>query len=191
MPTDRTNVTAVLEALRRGDAEAFDALLGLLYRDLRRIAGGYFRDEREGHTLQPTALVHEAYLRLVEQQGTHWQSRAHFLNAAAQVMRRILVDHARARGANKRGGAGVRVVLDEAVAGAPERGPDLLALDDALRKLEKADPRLGRVVELRYFGGLTTKEAAEVLGVSIATVEREWATARAWLRVELGKVARP
>ena len=189
MTTRRTDVTALLEELRNGNAEAFEALLALLYKDLRRIAGSYFRAEREGHTLQPTALVHEAYLRLVEHPDARWESRAHFLNAAAQVMRRILVDHTRARQAGKRGGAEVRVVLDEALASAPERDLDLVALDDALTKLAKTDLRLSRVVELRYFGGLTTKEVAEVLGVSVATVEREWATARAWLRVELGRGA--
>jgi RNA polymerase sigma factor (TIGR02999 family) len=191
MTAGRNDVTAALEGLRKGDEKAFDALLALLYKDLRRIAGGYFKAERGDHTLQPTALVHEAYMRLVRQPDAWWESRAHFLNAAAQAMRRILVDHARARQADKRGGADVRVVLDESLAGAPERDLDLVALDDALARLAKADPRLSRVVELRYFGGLTTKEAAEVLGVSVTTVEREWVTARAWLRVELGKQARP
>jgi len=191
MTTRRTNATALLEALHNGDSQAFEALLALLYKDLRRVAANCFRGEREGHTLQPTALVHEAYLRLVEQHDARWESRAHFLNAAAQVMRRILIDHARARQADKRGGAGVRVTFDDALAGAPERDLDLLALDDALASLAKSDVRLSRVVELRYFGGLTTKEAAEVLGVSVATVERDWATARAWLRVELRRGERP
>jgi RNA polymerase sigma-70 factor (ECF subfamily) len=190
MTTRREDVTAVLEDLRQGDPKAFETLLALLYRDLRRIAASYFRAERASHTLQPTALVHEAYLRLVHKRDARWESRAHFLNAAAQVMRRILVDHARARGAGKRGGEGVRVTLDDALAGAPERDLDLLALDDALTKLAKTDARLSRIVELRAFGGLTTGEIAEALGTSERTVEREWATARAWLRVELGKGAR-
>jgi RNA polymerase sigma-70 factor, ECF subfamily len=186
MSTGRSDITAVLEDLRKGDEGAFEALLVLLYKDLRRIAGSYQRAQRPDHTLQPTALVHEAYLRLVGHQDVRWESRAHFLNAAAQVMRRILVDHARARRADRRGGADVRVVLDEAIVEAPERDLDLVALDDALTKLAKAAPRLSRVIELRYFGGLTTKEVAEVLDVSITTVEREWVAARAWLRVELG-----
>jgi RNA polymerase sigma factor (TIGR02999 family) len=187
MPTEGNEVTAALEDLRRGDEGAFDALLALLYKDLRRIAGSYFRAEREGHTLQPTALVHEAYLRLVGQRDASWESRAHFLNAAAQAMRRILVDHARARQAEKRGGADVRVTLDDAVAGDSGRELDLLALDETLTKLGKADPQMCRVVELRVFGGLTTKETAEVLGISERTTERTWSFARAWLRVELGK----
>jgi RNA polymerase sigma factor (TIGR02999 family) len=191
MSTGRTDVTAVLENVRRGEEGAFDALLALLYKDLRRIAGSYLRAQRPDHTLQPTALVHEAYMRLVGHEGADWESRAHFLNAAAQTMRRILVDHARARKAEKRGGADVRVVLDDAVAVTPERDLDLVALDDALTKLATASPRLSRIVELRYFGGLTAKEVAEVLGVSLTTVEREWVAARAWLRVELGKQAGP
>lgn len=186
MSTDRTEITAVLEDLRKGDESAFDALLALLYKDMRRIAGNYLRSQRPDHTLQPTALVHEAYLRLVGREGGDWQSRAHFLNAAAQTMRRILVDHARARRADKRGGAEVRIVLDEAIVEAPERDLDLVALDDALTKLARAAPRLSRVVELRYFGGLTSKEVAGVLDLSVTTVEREWVAARAWLRVELG-----
>jgi RNA polymerase sigma-70 factor, ECF subfamily len=186
MSTGRSDITGVLEDLRKSREGAFDALLALVYKDLRKIAGSYLRQQRPDHTLQPTALVHEAYLRLVGNEDGDWQSRAHFLNAAAQTMRRILVDHARARRADKRGGAGVRVVLDEAVVEAPERDLDLVALDDALTKLARAAPRLSRVIELRYFGGLTTKEVAEVLDVSITTVEREWVAARAWLRVELG-----
>jgi RNA polymerase sigma factor (TIGR02999 family) len=190
MSTPRTDATALLEALRHGDSDAFEDLLALLYKDLRRIAAKCFRAEREGHTLQPTALVHEAYLRLVDQHDMHWQSRAHFLNAAAQAMRRILVDHARSRQASKRGGAGVRVTLDDGLAIGSARDPDLLALDDALRTLAERDPRKAQIVELRYFGGLTTIEVAEVLGVSVATVERDWAVARVFLHRELGGNAR-
>jgi RNA polymerase sigma factor (TIGR02999 family) len=178
------HVTQLLESFRRGDAMAADELLPLVYQELRRIAAAYLRRERREHTLQPTALVHEAYVRLAGQRDQTWQNRAHFVGIAAQMMRRILVDHARRRKAGKRDG--VRVALDSKFDASAERDPDLIALDDALRDLEALDPQLIRIIELRYFGGLTTREAAEVLGISPRTFEREWATARAWLRGRLG-----
>jgi RNA polymerase sigma-70 factor, ECF subfamily len=165
--------------------EALDRLLPVVHGELRRIASAYLRRERPDHTLQPTALVNEAYLRLAERGEVEWESKTHFLAIAANVMRQILVDHARARHADKRHGDRARVELDEALVVAFERDLDLVWLDEALDRLGDLDARLARVVELRFFGGLTTKETAEVLEVSTATVEREWATARGWLRREL------
>ena len=178
-------ITALLDEMRAQRAGAVDALAELLYGELRKIAAGYLAREREGHTLQPTALVNEAYMRLVDQRDVTWQNRAHFLGIAARVMRRILVDHARSRRRDKRGGGAARVTLDDERVGAAEMDVDLVALDDALRKLVDVDPELARVVELRYFGGLTVEEAAEALGTSPRSVDRAWATARAWLRREL------
>jgi RNA polymerase sigma factor (TIGR02999 family) len=165
----------------RGDLEARDALFPQVYRELRRLAAAYLRRERPDHTLAPTALVHEAYLRLVGQRRLTWQNRAHFFGVAAQMMRRALVDHARERQAAKRGGADVRVALDEAIAAVEPKDCDLLLLDQALSDLSACDPRLAQVVELRYFGGLSEQEVAVVLSLSRATVTREWQTARAWL----------
>jgi RNA polymerase sigma factor (TIGR02999 family) len=158
-----------------------DALSPALYGELRRLAAGYLRRERTGHTLQPTALVHEAYMRLAEQRQLAWQNRAQVLGVAAQLMRRILVDHARARARVKRAGLLTRVTFDGLEVGA-ERDVDLVALDDALRELAGVDEQLSRVVELRYFGGLTVEEVADVLETSPRTIDRAWATARAWLR---------
>ncbi len=177
-------VTRLVERHRAGDAAALDELLGVVYGELRRLAAWQMRVERDGHTLQPTALVHEAYLRLAGE-DPRWENRAHFFAVAAQVMRHVLVDHARARKADKRGGAATHVVLDEALDVATSQDVDVLALHEALERLASVDPQLARVVELRYFGGLTVPEVAEVVGVSRATVEREWVTARAWLRKEL------
>jgi RNA polymerase sigma factor (TIGR02999 family) len=171
-------VTALLQAWNAGDEEAGRRLVPLVYGELRRRAAGYLRGERPGHTLQPTALVHEAYLRLVGRREP-WHNRSQFFGIASNLMRQILVDHARRRRAAKRDG--IRVALDEAAQPAPEREVDLVRLDDALAELSTLDPRQGRVVELRYFGGLTLEEAAEVLGVSVATVKRDWTMARAWL----------
>jgi RNA polymerase sigma factor (TIGR02999 family) len=187
MPQPSDDVTLLLAEYRGGKRDALDRLLPLVYDELRRIASRYLRAERSEHTLQPTALVHEAYLRLVGQHDVAWQNRAHFCGVAAQVMRRILVDHARSRRAAKRGGAAARVTLADALAVVEGRDVSVIALDRALDKLAALDPRLGRVVELRYFGGLTKREAAEALGVSPATVDRETATATAWLRRELGR----
>jgi len=153
----------------------------LVYRELKRRAAGYLRNERADHTLQPTALVHEAYLRLVGQERVAWQNRAHFFGVAAQMMRRILVDHARGHRAAKRPGAAVKVMLDERIGSTRPRNWDLLALDEALTDLASVDSRLAQIVELRYFGGVSEQEVAEVLAVSRSTVTREWQTARTWL----------
>jgi RNA polymerase sigma factor (TIGR02999 family) len=162
--------------------EAVDEMLPLVYEELKRVAATYLRNERHDHTLQPTALVNEAYIRLAQLRKMEFESRAHLLSLAARQMRRILVDHARAGKAGKRGGALVRVELEDALIGGAEPDAEMVALDMALDELARTDARLGRVVELRYFGGLTIEETAEVLGVAHATVEREWAAARAWLR---------
>jgi RNA polymerase sigma factor (TIGR02999 family) len=180
--TDRSSeVSALLRAWGRGDNQARDDLLPLVYRELRRRAAGYLHQERKDHTLQPTALVHEAYLRLVGQQRVAWQNRAHFFGVAAQMMRRILVDHARGHRAAKRPGAALKVTLDERIGATQPRNWDLLGLDEALNNLTTFDPRLGQIVELRYFGGLSEQEVAEVLSISRSTVTREWQTARTWL----------
>ena len=179
-------VTRWLDETRTGRQEAIAELLPLVYGELRRVAGAYMRRERSGQTLQPTALVHEAYLRLVDTRRVRWESRAHFLSVAAQAMRRILVDAARARGARKRGRNPAVVPLDEAALVAPQRDASLVALDDALNALAEMDPRKGRVVELRYFGGLSVEETAAVLHVSPETVHRDWRVAKSWLLRELG-----
>ena len=153
----------------------------LIYRDLKRRAGAYLRRERPDHTLQPTALVHEAYLRLIGQDRSAWQNRAQFFGIASQMMRRILVDHARERHATKRPGAGLRVTLDDRIGAVVPRGCELLALDDALNELEKTAPRQAQIVEMRYFGGLSETEVGAVLDLSRATVTREWQQARGWL----------
>lgn len=181
------DVTGLLLAWGTGDAGAGERLLPAVYDELRRQAGRAMRREGDAHTLQATALVHEAYLRLVDQNRVAWRNRAHFFAIAAQMMRRVLVDHARTRLAAKRGGQLHRVTLGDVGAGA-EQGDgdvDLLALHDALDQLAVLDPRQARLVELRYFGGLGIEETAEALGVSPATVKRDWAVARAWLRREL------
>jgi RNA polymerase sigma factor (TIGR02999 family) len=179
------DVNELLERCRAGDAAALDELVTAVYAELRRLAAHHLRAERPDHTLQPTALVHEAYVRLAHGHDRPWQDRSHFLAAAAKVMRHVLVDHARARAAGKRAGQRTRLALDDALEVAARADVDLLALDDALHALAEVDPDLARVVELRAFVGLTIVEIAEVVGVSRATVEREWATARAWLRTEL------
>jgi RNA polymerase sigma factor (TIGR02999 family) len=179
------DITQLLVELRSGNQAALEHLTPLVYRELRKVAAGYLRRERSDHTLQPTALVHEAYLRLVDQRDVVWQNRAHFLGVAAQQMRRVLLNHARARGAAKRAGVLAKVTLDDARVAPRERDVELIALEDALQALTAKDPQLARLVELRYFGGLTIDETAEVLGVSHATVEREWAHARAWLLREI------
>lgn len=173
-------VTGLLRAWSGGDERARDELLPLIYRELRRRAAAHLRRERQGHSFQPTALVHEAYLRLVEQK-VPWQNRAHFFGLASEMMRRILVDHARGRKRGKRSGGWSRVELDEAVAISEQRDIDLVLLDQALQELSGLDPRHARIVELRFFGGLTLEETAEVLGVSPATVKRDWSLARTWL----------
>jgi RNA polymerase sigma factor (TIGR02999 family) len=180
----RGDVTALLAQWRGGDAEALDALLPLVERELHDMARRYMAGERVGHTLQPTALVNEAYVRLVDIRRVNWQNRAHFLAMAARVMRRVLVDAARARRANKRGGAAVRVTFDAGLPVADDQ-PELIALDDALDALAQVDPRKTQVIELRFFGGLSVEETATVLGVSADTVLRDWRLAKAWLTREM------
>lgn len=177
-------VTEMLLRWNGGDRSALDGLTPILYGELRRLAASYLRSQRPDHTLQPTALVHEAYLKLVDHSKLEWKSRAHFFGMAATVMRHILVDHARAKGAAKRSG-GPKVPLDEAIDYAPNRPGELIALDDALKALSEFDPRKARVVELRFFGGLTNEETAEVLEISVPTVVREMRMAQAWLHREL------
>ena len=186
MPPSSSNVTQLLVAWNDGDAAARDELIPLVYAELHRLAQAYLRRERRGHTLQSAALVHEAFLRLVDQRVA-WRNRAHFFGIAAQLMRRILVDYARSRQNEKHGGDQLHLELDEALDEAAARDTDLVALDDALQSLAALDPQQSRVIELRYFGGLTIEETAEVLGVSDTTVEREWRLARAWLLRELSK----
>ncbi len=184
-PGSTQSVTDLLQAWASGDKAALDDLLPLVYDELRRQARRYMRAQPVGHTLQTTALVHEAYLRLFGESAMEWKGRAHFFGVAAKAMRSILVDHARARRAAKRGGEARAITLEEAGLAGPEASVDVLALDDALGRLAELDLRKSHLVELRYFGGLGIDEAAAVLGVSPATVKREWTTARAWLRREL------
>jgi RNA polymerase sigma-70 factor (ECF subfamily) len=179
-----SDVTALLHAWSRGDLQARDRLLPLVYAELHRRAAACLRHERAGHTLQPTALVNEAYLRLVDQR-VQWQNRAQFLALASQMMRRVLVDHARRRNMTKRSGKWVRVTLAEQVAEMPARDVQLLDLDRALTRLATFDPRASQIAELRFFGGLSLEETGHVLGLSVATVEREWQAARAWLYARL------
>jgi len=181
----RHDVTDLLIDWSNGDQEALNELMPLVYDELRRLASRYLRRERPGHTLQTTALVHEAYLKLVDQKNANWQSRVQFFAAAAQVMRHILVDYARNRRALKRGGDQFRLSLDEAALAGNEKDADLLALNEALNSLALMDPQQGRVVELRVFGGLTVEETAQALGMSPRTVKREWSTARAWLHRQM------
>jgi RNA polymerase sigma-70 factor (ECF subfamily) len=190
METDRAapsehEITRWLAACKGGDAAALKQLLPLVYDELHLQAVRFFSRERRGHTLQPTALVNEVYLRLCNQREVSWQNRAQFFAVAAQMMRRILVSHARARRAGKRGGAEQRITLQEGVAAAPERDVNLLALDDALTKLESIDPTKTRMIELRFFSGLSIEETAAVLAVSPRTIDRQWQTAKAWLYREI------
>jgi RNA polymerase sigma-70 factor, ECF subfamily len=178
-------VTVLLRAWSEGDQQALERLTPLVYPELRRIAGRYLQRERVGHTLQPTALVHEAYLRLVDARIARWQDRAHFFAVCAQMMRRILVSAARARTAECRGGGAVRLELNESVDGLPMRDEHMIALDDALAALAKLDPRKEKVVELRFFGGLSVQETAQVLKTSEQTVHRDWKLARSWLAREM------
>jgi RNA polymerase sigma factor (TIGR02999 family) len=181
-------LSQLLVAWKGGDQTALDRLSPLVYEELRRLAKHYMRGERPGHTLQATALVNEAYMRLIDYREMQWQNRAHFFAVAAQLMRRVLVDHARSRNYAKRGGAQQRLSLSEADQVADKPDVDLAALDDALKTLAEMNEQQSRVVELRFFGGLTIEETAEVLGISHATVERDWAVARAWLRREIQRL---
>ncbi|MCU1290549.1 MAG: polymerase sigma factor [Acidobacteria bacterium] len=175
-------ITRMLIALTDGNTEVVNNLLPLIYDELRKLAGNYLRRERVSHTLQPTALVHEAYIKLIDQKQVRWQNRAHFFGIAAQIMRRLLVDHARKHTADKRGGEIEKLPLEEEIlVVSNEKSAELLALDEALENLEKLDAQKAKIVELRYFGGLSIEETAEVLGVSVATVNRQWRMAKAWL----------
>ena len=184
------DVTRLLQAWSDGNAAALEQLIPLVYAELRRLAARYMRREHPHQTLQTSALINEAYLRLVSARGVQWQNRTHFFAVSAQVMRRILVDFARARQNIKRGGGARPVSLDDAIIAAPERGADLLALDEALERLTTISPRQSRVIELRYFGGLTEDEVAAVLDVSQRTVRNDWGLARAWLYRELTRGSR-
>lgn len=182
-----SEVTLLLERLRDGDAGATEAIVPLLYGELRAIAAGYLRSERRDHTLQPTALVHEAYLKMVDQKNADYRSRGHFMAVAAMVMRRILVSHAEKRAAAKRGGGALRVPFDEGLSPAGQADIDLVALDEAMNKLTQRDSRKAKVVEQRFFAGMEMSQIAENLGVSLATVKRDWEYARAWLMREIQK----
>jgi len=184
-------ITQLLVAWNQGDQAALEALTPLINKELRRLAKRYMAGERQGHLLQPTALVNEAWLRLIDWQNVEWQNRAHFFGLAAQMMRRTLMEYARVQHREKRGGReGIQVSLSEAANLAPERSADLIALDDALQTLEKLDPRQARVVELRFFAGLSQEEVAEALNVSVGTVRRDWSLAEAWLFRELNRKER-
>ena len=178
------SVSELLAKWQEGDEEALRTLLPLVYKELRRLAHHCLQQERSGHTLQSTALVHEAYLRLTKDASAHFENRAHFLAISAQLMRQILVDYARTRRAAKRN-AGCRITWDDAVTWIAQRSPDLTALDDALKELAKLDPQQGRIVELRFFGGLSIEDTSRIMAVSPTTVKREWRSARAWLHRQM------
>jgi len=181
----QSDVTQLLVNWSNGDQQALEKLIPLVYGELRRLADRYLRRERPGHTLQSTALVNEAWMKLIDQRNVHWQNRAHFFGVAAQMIRRILVDYARSRHASKRGGHAYKISLEDVVEMPKQRDLDLVALDDALEGLSKVDPQQGRVVELRFFAGLSIEETAEVLRISPATVKRDWVSAKAWLYREM------
>lgn len=184
-----SDVTQILQAWSEGDGSAPSRLMPVVYAELRRLAGDYLRRERPDHTLQATALVHEAYLKLVDEKRVTWKNRAHFCGIAARLMRQILIEHARAHNADKRGGRLEKLYLEETRHLAAERAPDLLALDDALRTLATAHPRESEVVELKFFGGLDANQIAEVLNVSAKTVARDWSFAKLWLLRQLSNAA--
>lgn len=185
MTSSSISVSQLLVAWSRGDEAALEQLTPLVYDELHRMARRYMRRENPGHTLQTSALVNEAYLRLVDQRNVSWQNRSHFFGIASQLMRRILVDHARSHARQKRGGNAERLSLDASTILTKERGADLLAIDEALSKLAELDPQKSRIVEMKFFGGLTNDEVAECLNVSSRTIEREWRKSKAWLKAEL------
>ena len=185
MQSDQGEVTRLLYEIRRGQEGAEERLMTLVNKELRRLAAAYLRNEAPNHSLQPTALVNEAYLKLVEMEQMDWHNRSHFFGVAAKLMRHILVDHARAHAAEKRGQGWKLVGFDEAFVPAVGRSPDLIALDDSLSLLEKLEPRKCRVIELRFFSGMTEEDTAQVLGISVRTVKRDWRMAKAWLYKEL------
>jgi len=184
---DESQITRILAQIRRGEGGAAERLLPLVYGELRELARRLFRRERADHTLEPTALVHEAWLKLVDQEKVDWHGKSHFFAVGAQAMRRILVDHARARVRDKRGAGRRQVALPDDLAEQEGRAPDLLDLEAALSRLERLDPRQARVVELRFFAGLSVREVSDILDVSVRTVEAEWTAAKAWLRRELSR----
>ncbi|HET8674649.1 MAG TPA: sigma-70 family RNA polymerase sigma factor [Blastocatellia bacterium] len=184
-PSTTPNITQLLVAWNQGDQDALAKLTPLVYKELHRLAHGYLVGERHGHVLQTTALVNEAFVRLIDWQQVKWQNRAHFFGVSATLMRHILVQFAREQQAAKRGGRAIQVSLSEAVSDSTRHNPDLVALDDALTTLEKLDPRQARIVELRFFGGLSLEETAEVVQVSVSTVRRAWRMAQAWLHQQL------
>ena len=184
---DSVDVTILLNRIGSGDATAPEELLPLVYNELKRLASGYMGNERDGHTLQTTALVHEAYIRLVDWKSAGWQNRAHFFAVAAQMMRKILIDHARKHAAEKRGSGVKMIALDDAVSFATERDINLFALDEALTRLARLDKRQAGIVELKFFAGLSIEDIAETLQISPATVKREWNSAKAWLHSEITK----
>jgi RNA polymerase sigma factor (TIGR02999 family) len=185
MTPSPNEVTQLLVEWSNGNQAALEKLMPLVYEELRRLAHGYMGHERPGHTLQTSGLVNEAYLRLIDQSRVQWQNRSHFFGIAAQMMRRVLVDYARTRQYAKHGGGAHRVSFDDVKVFSPERGSDVIALDEALKELAAFDPRKSQIVELRFFGGMSIEEAAEVLGVSPGTVMRDWTMAKAWLRKAL------
>lgn len=187
MRTTPSQVNALLVDLQKGDRAAASRLLPIVYGELRRLAAYYMRGEKAGQTIQATELVHEAYLRLVGQERIEWQGRSHFLAMAATSMRRILVDRARKKMADKHGGGGEKIQLEEAVVLSPQKSKDLVALDDALKRLEEISPRQTRVVELRFFGGLEMEDIAKIEGVSLRTVKQDWSLARSWLHHEIAR----
>jgi len=186
VPHSSADVAGLVDGACRGDEQALAALVPLVYDELRRLAARYLRRERPGQTLQATALVHDVYLRLLQDSNLSWQNRAHFFGIAARSMRQILIERARTRGAAKRGGSRIRVTLDPGLVAVEAQSLDLEALDEALTRLEAFDPELARVVEVRFFGGLSIEETAEAVGLSPATVKRRWTLAKAWLARELG-----
>jgi RNA polymerase sigma-70 factor, ECF subfamily len=185
MSADSTEINLLLDQCRDGHIEGFEKLMALVYDDLRKLAYWQLQSERPDHTLQPTALVHEVYLKLAAQNPVEWQNKAHFFALAAQIMRHILVDYARTRRREKRGGAQTKIALEDALNLSGASDNELIALDEALNALAEIDPRKSLIVELRYFGGLSIEETAESLGVSTTTVRREWTVAKAWLRREM------
>ena len=187
MPAFSAEITQILLNWKEGDEAAFEELIPLVYPELQRLARSHMRRENPGHTLQTSALINEAYLRLIDQQDVQWQDRGHFFAVAATIMRHILTDHARGHSRNKRGAGAPHVPLDEAEALAQERAAEIIALDEALKILAAVDARKSQIVELRFFGGLTVEETAEVMGLSPITIKRQWRSAKAWLHTEVGK----
>jgi RNA polymerase sigma-70 factor (ECF subfamily) len=185
MDPAQVDITGLLSQLTQGNQDAAEKLIPLVYEELKRLARAHMRRERSDHTLQTTALVHEAYLKMVRQEAVHWQGRSHFFGIAAQLMRQILIDHARGHLREKRGGGKAALPLTEALAFSPEHSEELLKLDEALERLSAIDPRQSKVVELRFFGGLSVEETSEFLGISPKTVKRDWAVAKAWLHAEV------